>query len=73
VRLQPVHGYRDWKAADWEYTYTTANGVPMHALTRYVTLDEKTAFTITFDMPELKWDDQAPVRKVFLDTFRETR
>ncbi|WP_201761621.1 MULTISPECIES: serine/threonine protein kinase [unclassified Nonomuraea] len=69
VQLRDL-SYRGWKAADWEYTYTTASGVPMHALTRYVTIDGKTAFTITFDMPELKWDDQAGTRKVFLDTFR---
>ncbi|NUT44100.1 MAG: protein kinase [Thermoactinospora sp.] len=72
VQLQKVAGYRGWKAADWEYTYTTANGVPMHTLTRYVTVDDKTGFTITFEMPELKWDDQATARKVFLDTFRQT-
>ncbi|QYC43514.1 Serine/threonine-protein kinase PrkC [Nonomuraea coxensis DSM 45129] len=71
VQLQAVN-YRGWKAADWEYTYTTAAGVPMHALTRYVTLDDATAFTITFDVPELKWDEQADMRKVFLDTFRKT-
>ncbi|WP_170223489.1 serine/threonine-protein kinase [Nonomuraea turkmeniaca] len=71
VQLQAVD-YRGWKAADWEYTYTTANGVPMHALTRYVTIDDTTAFKITFDLPELKWDDQADTRQVFLDTFRKT-
>ncbi|MFG3436363.1 protein kinase [Nonomuraea sp. NPDC047897] len=71
VRLQATQ-FRTWKAADWEYTYTRSNGVPMHALTRYVTVDDGTAFTITFDMPELVWDDQAGARKVFLDTFRQT-
>ncbi|MGP3956544.1 protein kinase domain-containing protein [Nonomuraea sp. 3N208] len=71
VQLQRVD-YRGWKAADWEYTYTTPNGVPMHALTRYVTIDDTTAFKITFDLPELKWDDQADTRQVFLDTFRKT-
>ncbi|MEQ4719907.1 protein kinase [Nonomuraea sp. B19D2] len=69
VQLQAAD-YRGWRAADWEYTYTTSSGVPMHALTRYVTIDDNTAFKITFDMPELKWDDQAEARKVFLDTFR---
>ncbi|MEO3869158.1 protein kinase [Nonomuraea sp. B12E4] len=68
VRLQGLE-YRGWQAADWEYTYTTAAGVPMHRLTRYVTLDDITAFTITFDLPDLKWDEQAETRKVFLDTF----
>ncbi|WP_246645135.1 serine/threonine-protein kinase [Nonomuraea ceibae] len=71
VQLQAVK-YRGWKAADWEYTYTTGNGVPMHALTRHVTIDERTAYTIAFTMPELRWDDEADTRKVFLDTFRET-
>ncbi|MGN9782726.1 protein kinase domain-containing protein [Nonomuraea sp. ZG12] len=71
VQLQGVR-YRAWKAADWEYTYTTENGVPMHALSRYVTIDDSTAYKITFDMPELTWDDQAKTRKVFLDTFRQT-
>jgi serine/threonine protein kinase len=71
VQLQAAK-YRGWKAADWEYTYTSSNGVPMHALTRFVTVDDTTAFTIMFDMPELKWDDQANARRVFLDTFRKT-
>ncbi|MFI7133715.1 serine/threonine-protein kinase [Nonomuraea sp. NPDC050153] len=69
VQLQGVD-YRGWQAADWEYTYTTGSGVPMHALTRYVSIDDITAFKITFDLPELKWDEQADTRKVFLDTFR---
>ncbi|WP_263654467.1 serine/threonine-protein kinase [Nonomuraea aurantiaca] len=71
VQLQATR-YRDWKAADWEYTYTLANGVPMHALTRFVTIDDTNAYKITFNMPELKWDDQAETRKVFFDTFRQT-
>lgn len=71
VQLQSVE-YRSWQAADWEYTYTTANGVPMHALTRYVSIDDTAAFKVTFDLPELKWDDQAETRKVFLDTFRQS-
>ncbi|SDH43063.1 serine/threonine-protein kinase [Nonomuraea jiangxiensis] len=71
VQLQGLK-YRGWQAADWEYTYTTSAGVPMHRLTRYVTLDDITAFTITFDLPDLKWDEQAETRKVFLDTFGPT-
>ena len=48
VQLQATR-YRDWKAADWEYTYTLANGVPMHALTRYVTIDDTNAYKIIFN------------------------
>ncbi|MFD1933990.1 protein kinase [Nonomuraea mangrovi] len=71
VQLQEVR-YRSWKAADWEYQYTQSNGVPMQVLTRYVTLDDRDAFQITFTTPQLRWDDQAETRKVFLDTFRPT-
>ncbi|MEU7898799.1 protein kinase [Nonomuraea sp. NPDC049152] len=71
VQLQEVK-YRSWKAADWEYQYTQPNGVPMQTLTRYVTLDDKDAFQITFTTPQLQWADQAETRKVFLDTFRPT-
>ncbi|WP_237108652.1 hypothetical protein, partial [Nonomuraea sp. MG754425] len=71
VQLQAVD-YRGWQAADWEYTYTTAAGVPMHALVRYVTIDEKAGFRITFDLPELKWDEQADTRTTFLGTFRQS-
>ncbi|MGW4791849.1 protein kinase domain-containing protein [Nonomuraea sp. NPDC004297] len=71
VQLQVVD-YRGWQAADWEYTYTTAAGVPMHALVRYVTIDEKAGFRITFDLPELKWDEQADTRTTFLGTFRQS-
>ncbi|SDK94346.1 Serine/threonine protein kinase [Nonomuraea maritima] len=68
VRLQAVN-YRGTKAADWEYTYTSDKGVPMHALVRHATMDGA-AFLITFDLPQLKWDDQAETRKTFLDTFQ---
>ncbi|WP_345409961.1 hypothetical protein [Nonomuraea salmonea] len=69
VRLQAVK-YRGTQAADWEYTYTTPNGIPMHALTRYAALGGTSAYKIVFDLPDLHWDDQAETRKVFLDTFQ---
>ena len=71
VKLEGVK-YRAWKAADWEYTYSLVNEVPMHALTRYVTLDDRSAVVIAFTMPELRWSDEAPTRQTFLDTFRPT-
>ncbi|GAB2930567.1 serine/threonine-protein kinase [Nonomuraea fastidiosa] len=69
VRLQAVK-YRGTPAADWEYTYTTDQGVPMHALVRYAALGTELAHKITFDLPDLRWDEQAATRKVFLDTFQ---
>ncbi|MFI6292257.1 protein kinase [Nonomuraea sp. NPDC050790] len=69
VQLQALE-WRGWKSADWEYTYALENGVPMHALTRFVSIDDATAYKITFAIPELKWDDQTETRTTFLTTFR---
>ncbi|GLW07673.1 hypothetical protein Misp01_28030 [Microtetraspora sp. NBRC 13810] len=69
VQLQKV-GYGPWKAADWEYTHTLTNGVPMHTLTRYVTVDDKRAYKITFTVPALKWDESTDIRTTFFGTFQ---
>ncbi|MFI6902917.1 protein kinase [Nonomuraea sp. NPDC050394] len=69
VQLQALE-WRGWKSADWEYTYALDNGVPMHALTRFVSIDDAAAYKITFAIPELKWDDQTETRNTFLSTFR---
>ncbi|MEV0583415.1 protein kinase [Nonomuraea sp. NPDC050310] len=71
VKLENVD-FRGWSAADWEYTWSLPNGVPMHTLTRYVTMNDERAFKIVFSMPELRWDEQAEIRKVFLDSFGPT-
>jgi len=68
VQLQPVTMGK-WKAADWEYTHTLPNGVPMHTLTRHVTIDDRRAYRITFTAPELRWDEGARMREVFLAHF----
>ncbi|MFF0308347.1 protein kinase [Streptosporangium sp. NPDC004379] len=62
--------YRDWKAADLEYTYAVSGGaVPMHGLTRYVAVDDATAYRITFAVQDLDWGKSSAFRQVFLDTF----
>ncbi|MFB9962573.1 serine/threonine-protein kinase [Sinosporangium siamense] len=68
IQLQTV-SYGEWKATDWEYTYTESNGVPMHALTRFVNISDDKAYTIEFALPEARWDDNAKLRATFLDTF----
>ncbi|MBA2894586.1 serine/threonine-protein kinase [Nonomuraea soli] len=68
VQLQEID-FRGWKAADWEYTYRLSNGVPMHALARYVSVNDSKGFKIVFTMSDLHWDDQAELRQVFLDSF----
>ncbi|MCG5214027.1 serine/threonine-protein kinase [Streptosporangium sp. KLBMP 9127] len=68
VQLQRA-SYGSWKAADWEYTHTLSNGVPMHTLVRHVTVDARRAYKITFATPDLRWDDSAETRSVFFDNF----
>ncbi|GAA2871216.1 hypothetical protein GCM10010517_31480 [Streptosporangium fragile] len=65
--------YRDWKAADWEYTYVQANGVPMHGLTRYVVLNGQTAYLIAFRTPDLEWEKSAEMLEIFFSTFASTQ
>ncbi|MDF5757861.1 hypothetical protein, partial [Spongiactinospora sp. TRM90649] len=68
VRLEQVD-YGQWKAAEWEYTHTQPDGVPMHTLARYVTVDSARAYRITFAIPELRWKEGAALRTTFFGTF----
>ncbi|GAA3024832.1 serine/threonine-protein kinase [Streptosporangium longisporum] len=61
--------YRGWKAADWEYTYVRPDGVPMHGLTRYVAVDGRTAYQITFRAQDLDWEKSAESLETFFATF----
>ncbi|WP_329083893.1 MULTISPECIES: serine/threonine-protein kinase [unclassified Streptosporangium] len=61
--------YRTWKAADWEYTYVQPNGVPMHGLTRYVALNGRTAYQITFKVQDLDWEKNSDILETFFATF----
>ncbi|MGC5015572.1 serine/threonine-protein kinase [Streptosporangium sp. DT93] len=62
-------GYRGWKAADWEYTYVRSDGVPMHGLTRYVAVDDRSAYQITFRAQDLGWERSVESMETFLATF----
>ncbi|WP_371784467.1 serine/threonine-protein kinase [Streptosporangium subroseum] len=64
--------YRGWKAADWEYTYSQSNGVPMHGLTRYVAVSGQTAYEITFRAQDLEWEKSSDVLDTFFSTFTLT-
>ena len=64
--------YRAWKAADWEYTYSQSNGVPMHGLTRYVAVSGQTAYEITFRAQDLEWEKSSDVLDTFFSTFTLT-
>ncbi|GAA4559806.1 hypothetical protein GCM10023193_18240 [Planotetraspora kaengkrachanensis] len=67
VQLAKVD-YR-WPAADWEYTYTNADQVTVHAVTRYVEADGQ-GYSITFSSPDYDWGESAaPVRQALWNTF----
>ncbi|GAB3901477.1 hypothetical protein GCM10027612_64950 [Microbispora bryophytorum subsp. camponoti] len=68
VQLHQVD-YR-YPAADWEYTYTNANEVTVHAVIRYLEVGER-AYAIMFASPDFDWNESAaPVRQALWSTFR---
>ncbi|MBO3748190.1 protein kinase [Streptosporangiaceae bacterium NEAU-GS5] len=59
-------------AYEWEYTYTNADKVVIHVVTRYVTTSSQ-AYSMTFTSPDFEWTESAaPVRKALWDTFAPT-
>ncbi|MFC4590389.1 protein kinase domain-containing protein [Sphaerisporangium corydalis] len=48
-------GEEDWQASVWEYTYTALNNVTTHAVTRHITIDDKTAYEVTITAPDAEW------------------
>ncbi|MFC7381424.1 serine/threonine-protein kinase [Sphaerisporangium rhizosphaerae] len=46
-----------WQGSVWEYTYTALTNVTTHAVTRYVALDDKSAYEVTFTAPDAEWDE----------------
>jgi serine/threonine protein kinase len=69
IRLERV-SFHGWKASDWEYTYTELNTVATHVVTRHVTIDDGTAYLITFAAPDAEWDDKRRILSVLWDTFK---
>jgi Serine/threonine protein kinase len=69
VRLERVN-FHGWKASDWEYTYTELNKVSTHVVTRHVTIDEGTAYQITFSAPDAEWEEHRRILSVLWQTFK---
>ncbi|TQS15230.1 serine/threonine-protein kinase [Microbispora hainanensis] len=69
VQLRKVGDYR-YPAADWEYTYTNASEVTVHAVIRYLEAGDR-AYAIMFASPDFDWNESAaPVRQALWSTFR---
>ena len=69
IRLERA-SFRDWKASDWEYTYTGLNHVSTHVITRHVTIDDTTAYEVSFAAPDAEWDQHRGILAVLWGTFR---
>jgi hypothetical protein len=63
--------YRDYDAADLEFTWLRHGRDPMHGLDRGVVADGR-PYAIFFAAPELRWDEYADYREVIFGSFRTT-
>jgi eukaryotic-like serine/threonine-protein kinase len=71
VRIEAVD-YWD-KAADWEFTYTSKSGTPLHVLNRgFVTAPDQ-AYSIYWNTRADQWDDELRRLQVVLDGFHPAR
>ncbi|WP_432923753.1 protein kinase domain-containing protein [Microbispora sp. CA-135349] len=69
IQLREVN-YR-YPAADWEYTYTNASEVTVHAVIRYLETGGGRAYAVLFASPDFDWNESAaPVRQALWSTFR---
>ncbi|WP_249346107.1 serine/threonine-protein kinase [Microbispora sp. H11081] len=60
-----------YPAADWEYTYTNADEVTVHAVIRYLETDGGRAYAVMFASPDFDWNESAAaVRQALWSTFR---
>jgi hypothetical protein len=71
IRIDPV-AYWD-KAADWEFTYTSRNGTPLHVLNRgFVTAPDQ-AYSIYWSTVADNWDSELPRLQVVFAGFDPAR
>ncbi|MFC4531806.1 serine/threonine-protein kinase [Sphaerisporangium dianthi] len=65
-------GNGKWQGSVWEYTYTALTNVTTHAVTRYVALDDKSAYEVTFTAPDAEWDqpDNREAMSVLWSSFK---
>jgi eukaryotic-like serine/threonine-protein kinase len=67
IRIESVDYFE--KAADWEFTYSTASG-RRHVLIRGVVTGKSQAYGIYWSTPETQWDESRSLYRTFTKTFR---
>lgn len=61
--------YRDYDAADWEFTWTPEDGPPLHVLNRNLITAPDQAYALYWSVPDEQWEDNLDVFEVFAESF----
>lgn len=61
--------YTGTDVADWEFTYVSANGTPMHGLVRWVSVPGQSSYAIYWMVPQARWDEFTAQRDAVLASF----
>lgn len=68
IRIEPVD-YRDYEAADWEFTWQTDAGA-LHVLNRNTITGPERAYALYWSTPEGEWVDSLPTFDLIAETFQ---
>ncbi|MGI8691474.1 MAG: hypothetical protein ACR2JK_01030 [Geodermatophilaceae bacterium] len=68
IRIEPV-SYRDYNAADWEFTWQADRGA-VHVLNRNTITGPDRAYALYWSTPEGQWEDSMDLYETFVGTFR---
>lgn len=69
IRIDPVE-YRDYDAADWEFTWVPDDGAALHVLNRNLITGPDRAYALYWNTPADQWEDSLPLFDTFAETFQ---
>ncbi len=69
IRIEPVD-YRNYNAADWEFTWAPADGPPLHVLNRNLITAPDQAYALYWSTPEAEWESSLEMFQLFADSFQ---
>lgn len=68
IRLERV-SYKNWDAADWEFTWIPSSG-PLHVLNRNIRVSDHRAYALYWSVPSSQWQDLKPSFDAIARSFR---
>lgn len=70
IVIEPVE-YRDYDAADWEFTWQPDDGERLHVRSRnLITTPGEQAYALYWSVPDSQWEDSLPLFDTFAETFK---